>query len=135
MPMKRSNYPENWPFLREQAGVTLIETIIVLCIVCVVGALGFALWNDYKNSSAPELAATSGHKQVVVGERGAFGISENKTARFMVTSYGRFKAGHNDNDREIMVVTDSETGQKYLFLTGCGGTEMSSGGKSPPEEE
>ena len=50
--------------------------------------------------------------------------SDKPSERFAVESFGTFRAGSRDSRREIVVLTDSESGRKYLFVTGCGGTEM-----------
>lgn len=44
--------------------------------------------------------------------------------RFEVVSYATFEAGYNDNKREILVITDTDTGRQYLAVTGCGTTEL-----------
>jgi hypothetical protein len=44
--------------------------------------------------------------------------------RFTVESHGGFNAGYDHNTREIMIVTDTQTGIQYLAVTGCGTTEL-----------
>jgi len=44
--------------------------------------------------------------------------------RFKVESFGVFYGGYGNTDREILIVTDTETGIEYLSITGCGTTEM-----------
>jgi hypothetical protein len=44
--------------------------------------------------------------------------------RFTVESRGGFHAGYDENVREIMIVTDTQTGIQYLAVTGCGTTEL-----------
>lgn len=48
-----------------------------------------------------------------------------KKERFKVESQSVFRAGHGNNKREILIVTDTETGIQYLSITGCGTTELS----------
>ena len=50
----------------------------------------------------------------------------NDTQRFTVMSYGEFRAGFEGNIREIVIVTDTETGHKYIGITGVGITELRS---------
>jgi hypothetical protein len=45
-------------------------------------------------------------------------------SRFTVESHGKFKAGYDNNVREIVVVTDHESGKHYLGITGVGITEL-----------
>jgi hypothetical protein len=40
-------------------------------------------------------------------------------ARFDVEQHGTFRAGHENAVRQIIIVTDKETGQKYLGITDC----------------
>src|SRR5262245_39653768 len=47
-----------------------------------------------------------------------------KAGRFKIESHGIFRAGYQNNEREIMVITDSETGVQYLAVTGCGTTQI-----------
>jgi len=44
--------------------------------------------------------------------------------RFNLKSEGIFQAGYNNHEREIIIVTDMQTKKQYLFITGCGGTEL-----------
>jgi len=44
--------------------------------------------------------------------------------RFDIKSYGLFNAGFDDNTREILVLTDTQTGEEYLCITGVGVTEL-----------
>ncbi len=44
--------------------------------------------------------------------------------RFTVESFGTFCAGYDNNKREILIVTDTQTGTQYLTITGCGTMEM-----------
>jgi hypothetical protein len=62
---------------------------------------------------------------------------ERPKPRFSVESHGVFRAGYDDNKREILVVTDAETGIQYLSITGCGTTELRSerSGKSTATRE
>jgi hypothetical protein len=59
------------------------------------------------------------------------------SSRFLVESHGTFHAGYDDNRREILIITDTETGVQYLSITGCGTTEMRSekSGKSTVTRE
>lgn len=45
-------------------------------------------------------------------------------ARFKVERHGKFKAGYEENEREILVITDSTTGRQYIGITGVGVTEL-----------
>ena len=51
-------------------------------------------------------------------------VPAEKTTRFLVQSQCKFQAGYNDNIREILIVTDTTTNNKYLAITGCGVTEL-----------
>lgn len=74
-------------------------------------------------------------------EKGNINVQKNENVtvevnnqRFSVKSYGKFNAGHNDNIREICIITDSQTKKEYIAVTGCGVTEMVKAGKSKSEE-
>lgn len=54
--------------------------------------------------------------------------------RFKLKSEGIFQAGYNNHEREIIVVTDTQTKKQYLFITGCGGTELHMNDDTPVEE-
>lgn len=45
-------------------------------------------------------------------------------ARFKVERHGKFKAGYEDNEREILVITDNTTGRQYIGVTGVGVSEL-----------
>lgn len=45
-------------------------------------------------------------------------------ARFKVERHGKFKAGYEDNEREILIITDSATERQYIGITGVGVTEL-----------
>ncbi len=49
---------------------------------------------------------------------------KNTSTRFTAESQGAFKAGYGDHTREILLITDTRTGKKYLAVTGCGVTEL-----------
>ena len=49
---------------------------------------------------------------------------EKTTTRFTVESQCKFDAGYGDNVREVLIVTDTQTGHRYLAITGCGVTEL-----------
>lgn len=51
-------------------------------------------------------------------------VAAEKLERFTVESQGQFYAGYGDNRREILIITDKTTGQKYIGITGCGVTEL-----------
>jgi len=55
-------------------------------------------------------------------------------ARFVIEKHGWFKAGHQDNPREILIITDTKTHKEYLGVTGVGITELVKEGKSTREE-
>ncbi len=46
------------------------------------------------------------------------------SGRFNVESHGSFYAGHRDNRREIVIITDSKTKKSYIGVTGVGVTEL-----------
>ncbi len=46
------------------------------------------------------------------------------SGRFNVESHGSFYAGHSDNRREIVIITDSKTKKSYIGVTGVGVTEL-----------
>ena len=50
--------------------------------------------------------------------------ANREAERFTVESFGIFHAGYSNNEREIVVVEDVETGIKYLGITGVGITEL-----------
>ena len=54
--------------------------------------------------------------------------------RFKLKSEGIFQAGYNNHEREIIIVTDTQTKKQYLFITGCGGTELHMNDDTPIEE-
>jgi len=47
-------------------------------------------------------------------------------SRFRVESQGEFRAGFDDNKREILIITDTKTGKEYLGITGVGISELRS---------
>ena len=55
-----------------------------------------------------------------------FGVPKQQVegARFAVERCGSFQAGYGNNVREILIITDSSTGKKYLAITGTGVTEL-----------
>ena len=44
--------------------------------------------------------------------------------RFRVESHGGFSGGYGNHEREILILTDTQTGIQYLAVTGCGTTEL-----------
>lgn len=42
-----------------------------------------------------------------------------KTERFTIKSYGTFKAGYANSDREIFVMKDNKTGAEFIGITDC----------------
>ena len=44
--------------------------------------------------------------------------------RFAIEAQTRFRAGFNDNIRDILIITDRKSGHRYLAITGCGITEL-----------
>lgn len=46
------------------------------------------------------------------------------TGRFTVAFQGRFAAGYGDHNRDILLLTDTQTGHQYLAVTGCGVSEL-----------
>lgn len=57
-----------------------------------------------------------------------------ESSRFEIYSYGEFKAGYNNNNREILIIRDTETKKEYIAITGCGVTEVVRKGKTTSEE-
>lgn len=51
-------------------------------------------------------------------------VDEARGGRFTVQSHGTFKAGYDSNTREILIITDTVTGQEYLGVTGVGVSEL-----------
>ena len=51
---------------------------------------------------------------------------EPGTPRFKVQSHGKFRAGFDNNVREILLITDLDTGKTYLGITGVGISELRS---------
>ncbi len=47
-----------------------------------------------------------------------------ETKRFTVEHQLYFTGGYNNNQREVFIVTDTQTGIQYLAITGCGTTEL-----------
>lgn len=47
-----------------------------------------------------------------------------KSTRFSITSAGTFRAGYDNNIREILLIKDVETGDTYLGITGVGIMEL-----------
>lgn len=45
-------------------------------------------------------------------------------ARFRIERHGKFKAGYQNNEREILVIVDTETKRTYLGITGVGVAEL-----------
>lgn len=89
-----------------QKGFTLIEGLVVIAILGILAAIILGA-RDIKSK---QIQVTS-PVEVSVG-------------RFKIESQGSFNAGHNNNKREILLITDSETGKRYLAVTGCGVSEM-----------
>lgn len=50
--------------------------------------------------------------------------AEGGTPRFRVETCGRFKAGYENAEREILIITDTYSERKYLGITGVGITEL-----------
>lgn len=46
---------------------------------------------------------------------------------YTVKSHGAFAAGEGNRLREIVHITETASGRKFLFVTGCGGVELTSG--------
>lgn len=44
--------------------------------------------------------------------------------QFTIESFGKFHAGYGDNEREIIVITDTKTGKRYLGITDTGLMKM-----------
>ncbi len=44
--------------------------------------------------------------------------------RFTIESHGKFRAGFDNNVREILTITDTKTGATYLGITGVGISEL-----------
>jgi len=64
--------------------------------------------------------------------------AELNSSRFNVVSAGWFEAGREGTMREILLITDNETKQTYLGITGVGVTELrkvSNGKTSTLKEE
>jgi hypothetical protein len=45
-------------------------------------------------------------------------------SRFEIQSHGKFNAGYDHGLREILTITDRQTGKQYLGITGVGITEL-----------
>lgn len=50
--------------------------------------------------------------------------TEDADLRFTAVAHGYFNGGFENHKREIFIVTDNETGKKYLTITGAGVTEL-----------
>lgn len=107
--------------------LTFLETMIVLAILALAMLVPGCGDPVPQKPEPPDL-----EKKVAAAER-----PERQSTRFSVESHGVFKAGYDDNKREILVVTDAETGIQYLSITGCGTTELRSekSGKSTVTKE
>ena len=46
------------------------------------------------------------------------------TNRFVVEYQQTFKAGYAEHRRDILIIKDKTTGQKFIGITGCGVSEM-----------
>lgn len=44
--------------------------------------------------------------------------------RFQVETQGKFWAGYDNNVREILIITDTKTGEQYLGITGVGISDL-----------
>lgn len=53
------------------------------------------------------------------------GAKEIPRQRFSFEYHGRFEGGYGGHRHDIMVITDTKTGRKYLSITGAGTTELS----------
>jgi hypothetical protein len=62
--------------------------------------------------------------KVVVKQAGQVHTEWTATNRFTVTYQQTFNAGYGENRRDILVITDLQTGAEYLGITGCGVTEL-----------
>jgi uncharacterized protein YcfL len=72
---------------------------------------------------------------LLISCEGEIPVSKTNTSkRFSVESQGGFNAGYSNHEREILIITDTETGKKYLGITGVGVTEMFQSGKTTAEE-
>lgn len=47
------------------------------------------------------------------------GVPNNLSPRFQVVSHGSFDAGEHGYSREVLILTDRETGKEYLVITGA----------------
>ena len=61
-------------------------------------------------------------------------VKVDGTPRFLVKSHGTFCAGYCGHEREILIVTDTQTKREYLAITGVGVTELFMNDKTPTEE-
>lgn len=97
----------------------------IICVVAIIVLMGLLGCGEIEKSDnyIPVLPPTS--KKVE---------AEIINSRFTIRSFGKFKAGYNDNEREILIITDTETKKEYLSITGCGTTEVVHKGKTIGEE-
>ncbi len=51
-------------------------------------------------------------------------LKQVEGSRFKVETFGAFNAGFQNGKREILIITDTKTGQSYLGITGVGITEL-----------
>lgn len=60
------------------------------------------------------------------GERAVYDIpaTHEGNARFTIASHGSFLAGEGNSKRELLIITDTFTQNKYFGITGVGVTEM-----------
>jgi hypothetical protein len=42
-----------------------------------------------------------------------------KVEEFVITSKGKFKAGYGNEEREILLIKETATGEEYLAITDC----------------
>lgn len=83
--------------------------------------IGLMIYNAVTEAKPkPEAEAVKKAAEVSTVKSASGGNSD----RFRVTSHGSFKAGYDNNVREIIVIEDTTTGVQYLAVTGCGTTEL-----------
>jgi hypothetical protein len=89
-------------------------------MACVWGCAGAALL------AVGVVSCNEQPEQAPDAKREVFDVPKQQVEgeRFTVVSHGRFKAGFENNVREILIITDTQTKRAYLGITGVGVTEL-----------
>lgn len=100
--------------MNEKVGLWILGTIFIIWVLLAL------LTSCTKNDDAPPLPPKpKGARPIVVDNATELEVG---TPRFKVESHGKFES--NMREREILIITDLDTGKSYLGITGVGISEL-----------